>query len=36
MNDITKSVQSLENSNFCWKESLKELKMKQKDKKEDF
>ena len=36
MNDIMKIVQALEDSNICWKELLKQLKMKQKNKKEDF
>ena len=35
MNDIIKIVQALEDSNICWKELLKQLKMKQKNKKED-
>ena len=36
MNDIMKIVQALEDSNIYWKELLKQLKMKQKNKKEDF
>ena len=36
MNDIMKIVQALEDSSISWKESLKQLKMKQKNKKEDF
>ena len=36
MNDIMKIVQALEDSNVLKKESLKQLKMKQKNKKEDF
>ena len=36
MNDIMKIIQDFEDSNFCWKESLKQLKLKQKNKKEDF
>ena len=35
MNGIMKIVQALEDSNICLKESLKQLKMKQKNKKED-
>ena len=35
MNDIIKIVQSLKSLIFCWKELLKQLKMKQKNKKED-
>ena len=35
INDIMKIVQALEDSNICWKESLKQLKMKEKSKKED-
>ena len=35
MNDIMKIVQALEDSDICWKESLKQLKTKQKNKKED-
>ena len=30
-----KIVQTLKDSNICWKESLKQLKTKQKNKKED-
>ena len=36
MNDIMKIVQGLEDSNILLKELLKQLKMKQKNKKEDF
>ena len=36
MNDIMKIVQALEGSIFYSKESLKQLKMKQKNKKEVF
>ena len=36
MNDIMKIVQALEYSNILLKESLKQLKMKQKNKKEAF
>ena len=39
MNDIMKIVQAPEDSNswgFYWNESLKQLKTKQKNKKEDF
>ena len=36
MNDIIKIIQALEDSNILLKESLKQLKMKQKNKKEDF
>ena len=36
MNDIMKIVHALEDSGIYWKESLKQLKMKQKNKKEDF
>ena len=36
MNYIIKIVQALEDSNMYYKESLKQLKMKQKNKKEDF
>ena len=36
MNDILKIVQALEDSIFYWKELLKRLKMKQKNKKDDF
>ena len=36
MNDITKFVQALENSNILLKESLRRLKIKQKNKKVDF
>ena len=35
MNGIMKIFQALEDSNICLKESLKQLKMKQKNKKED-
>ena len=35
MNDILKIVQALKILIFCWKESLKQLKMKQKNKNED-
>ena len=35
MNDMMKIVQALEDLIFCWKESLKQLKMKQKNKKVD-
>ena len=35
MNGIMKIFQALEDSNICLKESLKQLKMKQKKKKED-
>ena len=36
MNDIMKITQALEGSNILRKESLKQLKMKHKNKKEDF
>ena len=36
MNDITKIVQALEDSNILLKESLRRLKIKQKNKKVDF
>ena len=36
MNDVIKIVQTLEDSNIFLKESLKQLKTKQKNKKEDF
>ena len=36
MNDIMKIVQALEDSLFYWKESLKQSKTKQKNKKEDY
>ena len=36
MNDIMKIVQALEDSSISWKESLKQLKIKQKNKKEEF
>ena len=36
MNDIMKIVQALEDSNILLKGVLKQLKMKQKNKKEDF
>ena len=36
MNDIMKIVQALEDSNILLKESLKQLKTKQMNKKEDF
>ena len=36
MNDIIKIIQALEDSNILLKESLKQLKIKQKNKKEDF
>ena len=36
MNDIMKIIQALEDSNILLKGSLKQLKMKQKSKKEDF
>ena len=36
MNDIMKIVQALEHSGIYWKESLKQLKMKQKNKKKAF
>ena len=35
MNDIIENVQALEDSNILLKGSLKQLKMKQKNKKED-
>ena len=36
MNDIMKIVQALEDSSISWKESLKQLKIKQKNQKEEF
>ena len=36
MNDVMRIVQALEDSIFYWKESPKQLKTKQKNKKEDF
>ena len=36
MNDIMDIVQAFQNSNILLKESLEQLKMKQKNKKEDF
>ena len=36
MNDTMKIVQALDDSNIYNKESLKQFKMKQKNKKEDF
>ena len=36
MNDIMKIVQALEDFIFSWKESLKQLKTKRKNKKVDF
>ena len=36
INDILKVVQALEDSNIYWKELLKQLKTKEKNKKEDF
>ena len=36
MNDIMDIVQAFQNSNILLKESLEQLKMKQKNKKDDF